>query len=139
MMKSTDPLEESYIRELHRRMFDNVWKWAGTYRRTELNIGCDPNEILQRIPQLLANTRNWLDNKTSPTDEGFLRFHPPLTKIHPFANGNGRHARLMADIVAVRYGQSEFTWAPEKTLSPKKVRAPAMSLLSAHSMRMKTT
>jgi len=95
MMKSTDPLEESYIRELHHRMFDNVWKWAGTYRKTELNIGCDPKEILQRIPQLLANTRHWLDNKTSPTDEALLRFHHQLTKIHPFANGNGRHARLL--------------------------------------------
>ncbi len=109
-MKSTDPLEESYIRELHRRMFDNVWKWAGTYRKTELNIGCDPKEILQRIPQLLANTRRGLDNKTFHTDEALLRFHHQLTKIHPFANGNGRHARLIADIVAVKYGQSEFTW-----------------------------
>jgi Fic-DOC domain mobile mystery protein B len=109
-MKSTDPLEESYIRKLHRRMFDNVWKCAGTYRKTELNIGCDPKEILQRIPQLLANTRRWLDNKTFHTDEALLRFHHQLTKIHPFANGNGRHARLIADIVSVKYGQSEFTW-----------------------------
>jgi Fic-DOC domain mobile mystery protein B len=117
MMKSTDRLQESYIRELHRRMFDNVWRWAGTYRKTELNIGCDPKEILQRIPQLLANTRHWLDNKTSPTDEALLRFHHQLTKIHPFANGNGRHARLIADIVAVKYGQSEFTWGAGKDLA----------------------
>ena len=115
-MKSTDPLEESYIRELHRRMFDNVWKWAGTYRKTELNIGCDPKEVLQRIPQLLANTQHWLDNKTSPTDEALLRFHHQMTKIHPYANGNGRHARLIADIVAVKYGQSEFTWGAGKGL-----------------------
>lgn len=115
-MKSTDPLEESYIRELHRRMFDNVWKWAGTYRKTELNIGCDPKEILQRIPQLLANTRHWLDHEAFPTDEALLRFHHQLTKIHPFANGNGRHARLIADIVAVKYGQPEFTWGAGKDL-----------------------
>jgi len=115
-MKSTHPLEDSYIRELHRRMFDNVWKWAGTYRKTELNIGCDPKEILQRIPQLLANARHWLDHNAFPADEALLRFHHQLTKIHPFANGNGRHARLIADIVAVKYGQSEFTWGAGKDL-----------------------
>ena len=115
-MKTTDPLEEPYVRELHSRMFGNVWKWAGTYRKTERNIGCDPKEIVQRIPQLLANTRYWLKNKTFSTDEALLRFHHRLTTIHPFANGNGRHARLIADIVALKYGQSEFTWGAGKDL-----------------------
>ena len=115
-MKSIDPLAEAYIRELHHRMFDNVWKWAGTYRKTERDIGCDPNEIMQWIPQLLANTQYWLDNKIFPTDEALLRFHHQLTKIRPFANGNGRHARLIADVVAVRYGRPEFTWGAGKDL-----------------------
>ena len=63
-MKSTDPLEESYVRELHHRMFDNVWKWAGTYRQTERNIGCDPKEIVQTNPpasgqhEILARQQN---------------------------------------------------------------------------------
>jgi Fic-DOC domain mobile mystery protein B len=115
-IKSTDPLEEPYVRQLHHRMFDNVWKWAGTYRKTERTIGCDPKEIVQRIPQLLANTRYWLENKTFSTYEALLRFHHQLTKIHPFANGNGRHARLIADIAALKYGQSEFTWGAGKDL-----------------------
>src|SRR6202795_3085036 len=115
-MKTTDPLEEPYIRELHHRMFDNVWKWAGTYRQTERNIGCDPKEIVQRIPQLLASTRYWLENKTFSTDEALLRFHHQLTRIHPFANGNGRHARMIADVVAVRHGHAEFTWGAGKDL-----------------------
>jgi Fic-DOC domain mobile mystery protein B len=115
-MKSVDPLSEPYIRELHRRMFDNVWKWAGVYRQTERNIGCDPKEIAQRIPQLLGNTRYWLENKTFPTDEALLRCHHQLTKIHPFANGNGRHARMIADVVAATYGQPEFTWGAGKDL-----------------------
>jgi Fic-DOC domain mobile mystery protein B len=114
-MKSTDPLEEPYVRELHHRMFDNVWKWAGSYRQTERNTGCDPKEIVQRISQLLANTRYWLENKTS-TDEALLRFHHQLTGIHPFANGNGRHARMIADVVAVKYGRTEFTWGAGKDL-----------------------
>jgi Fic-DOC domain mobile mystery protein B len=118
-MKSTDPLEELYFRELHHRMFDNVWKWAGTYRQTERNIGCDPKEILQRIPQLLANTRYWLDNKTFSTDEALLRFHHQMTRIHPFANGNGRHARMVADVVAVKCGRAEFSWGAGKDLVAK--------------------
>jgi Fic-DOC domain mobile mystery protein B len=114
-MKSTDPLEEPYVRELHHRMFDNVWKWAGTYRKHELNIGCDPREILQRIPQLLGNVRYWLEHKTFPVDECLIRFHHQLvSKIHPFPNGNGRHARMIADVAAVKFGQTEFTWGAGK-------------------------
>ncbi|HKE07467.1 MAG TPA: mobile mystery protein B [Blastocatellia bacterium] len=116
-MKSMDPLEESYIRELHRRMFENVWKWAGTYRKHELNIGCDPREIPQRIPQLIGNVRYWLDHKTFPVDECLIRFHHQLvSKIHPFPNGNGRHARLITDVVAVKLGLPEFTWGAGKDL-----------------------
>ncbi len=115
-MKSTDPLEEPYVRQLHHSMFDNVSKWAGTYRQTERNIGCDPKEIVQRIPQLLANTRHWLENKTFSMDEALLRFHHQLTRIHPFANGNGRHARMITDVVAVKYGRAEFTWGAGKDL-----------------------
>jgi Fic-DOC domain mobile mystery protein B len=131
-MKTTDPLEEPYIRELHHRMFDNVWKWAGTYRQTERNIGCDPKEIVQRIPQLIANARYWLENKTFSTDEALLRFHHQLTRIHPFANGNGRHARMIADVVAVKYGQPEFTWGVGANLVAEgDVRAQYLAALRA--------
>jgi Fic-DOC domain mobile mystery protein B len=111
VMKSTDPSEEHYVRLLHTKMFDQVWKWAGTYRRHELNIGCDPREILQRIPQLLGNTQYWLENNTFPADECLIRFHHQLvSRIHPFPNGNGRHARMMTDVIAVKQGRPEFTW-----------------------------
>jgi Fic-DOC domain mobile mystery protein B len=110
-MNSTDPLDESYIRTLHAKMFDQVWKWAGTYRKHELNIGCDPGDILQRVPQLLGNVQYGLEHKTFLLDECFVRFHHQLvSKIHPFPNGNGRHARMITDVLAVKYGQPEFTW-----------------------------
>ena len=92
---------------------------GGTYRQTERNIGCDPKEILQRIPQLLTNTRYWLDNETFSTDEALLRFHHQMTRIHPFANGNGRHARMVADVVAVKCGRAEFSWGAGKHLVAK--------------------
>ena len=110
-MNSTNPLEESYVRTLHAKMFDQVWKWAGTYRKHELNIGCDAREIMQRIPQLLGNTKYWLDKKTFPIDECLIRFHHQLvSKIHAFPNGNGRHARMITDVLAVKLGRPEFTW-----------------------------
>jgi Fic-DOC domain mobile mystery protein B len=115
--KSTDPLKEHYVRELHRRMFDQVWKWAGTYRKHELNIGCEPRDILRRIPQLLGNVRFWLDHKTFPIDECLVRFHYQLvSKIHPFPNGNGRHARMITDVAAVKFGQPEFSWGAGKDM-----------------------
>jgi len=116
-MKSTDPLEENYVRTLHNKMFDKVWKWAGTYRKHELNIGCEPREIIQRVPQLLGNTRYWLERKTFPVDECLIRFHHQLvSKIHPFPNGNGRHARMITDVVAVKLGHPDFTWGAGKDL-----------------------
>ena len=119
-MQSTDPLKEHYVRELHHRMFDNVWKWAGTYRKHELNIGCDPREIRQRIPQFLDNTQYWLEHKTFPVAECLIRFHHQLvSKIHPFPNGNGRHARMITDVLAVKLGQPEFTWGAGKELIAK--------------------
>ena len=116
-MNSTNPLDESYVRTLHAKMFDQVWKWAGTYRKHELNIGCDPRDILQRVPQLLGNVQYWLEHKTFLLDECFVRFHHQLvSKIHPFSNGNGRHARMITDIVAVKLGHPEFTWGAGKDL-----------------------
>jgi Fic family protein len=63
------------------------------------------------MPQLLGNTRYWLDEKTFPIDECLIRFHHQLvSKMHPFPNGNGRHARMITDVLAVKYGRPEFTW-----------------------------
>jgi Fic-DOC domain mobile mystery protein B len=116
-MNSTNPLDESNVRTLHAKMFGQVWKWAGTYRKHELNIGCDPSDILQRVPQLLGNVQYWLKHKAFLLDECFVRFHHQLvSKIHPFPNGNGRHARMMTDVLAVKYGQPEFTWGAGASL-----------------------
>jgi len=132
-IKSTNPLEESYVRLLHAKMFDEVWKWAGAYRKNELNIGCDPSEIVQRIPQLLANTQHWIDQKVFPIDECILRLHYDLvSKIHPFANGNGRHARMIADVVAVKYGRPEFPWgAGQNLVTQGNARAAYLAALRA--------
>ena len=131
-MTSTNPLEESYVRTLHSKMFDQVWKWAGTYRTHEVSIGCDLAEIVQHIPQLLANAKHWLEHKTFPIDECLVRFHHQLVKIHPFANGNGRHARMITDVVAVKHGQDEFSWgAGANLVGEGRARAAYLAALRA--------
>lgn len=111
VMRSRNPLEEIYLRDLHRRMFDEVWKWAGEYRTREVNIGCAPNEIVQRIAVFLGNVEYWVEHNSYAIDEIAVRFHHKLVgTIHAFPSGNGRHARLLANVVVVKHGRPRFTW-----------------------------
>lgn len=103
-------LTDAFVRELHRRMFNDVWAWAGKYRLSERNIGIDPHLIVVEVRYLLDDARHWIENRTFPPDEIAVRMHHRLVFVHPFANGNGRHARLMADILAERLGSQRFTW-----------------------------
>ncbi len=105
-----DPLTEPYLRQLHRRMFDQTWKWAGRYRTTEKNIGIPFYQIQESLAALVGDARYCLENLTFEPDEISIRLHHRLVYIHPFANGNGRHARLMADVLAQRQGRPVFTW-----------------------------
>ena len=116
-LRRQDPLTEPYLRDLHRRMFDQTWKWAGLYRTTEKNIGVPHHQIRDALGALLGDARYWLEHQTFPPDETAIRFHHRLVSIHPFANGNGRHARMIADVVAVKYGRAEFTWGASKDLT----------------------
>ena len=100
--RNPDVLNEQFIRELHKRFFGDVWKWAGSFRRTEKNIGIDPIQIAIRLRQLLDDARFWIENDTYPPKELAARFHYGLVYIHPFPNGNGRHARIMADVVLTK-------------------------------------
>jgi Fic-DOC domain mobile mystery protein B len=105
-----DSLTESYVRGLHQRMFSQTWTWAGRYRTTEKNLGIPHHEIRDALAGLLGDVRYWLEHRTFVPDEIALRLHHRLVAIHLFANGNGRHARLMADVLAERQGQPAFSW-----------------------------
>jgi Fic-DOC domain mobile mystery protein B len=109
-LKRQDPLTEPYVRGLHQRMFDQTWKWAGKYRNSEKNIGVPPWQIRDGLGALLGDAHFWVERQTYATDEIAIRFHHRLVLIHPFPNGNGRHARLMADVLAKRQGEPIFTW-----------------------------
>lgn len=103
-------LTETFIKQLHARMFGEVWAWAGRFRLTERNIGIDPARIAVELRKLLDDARYWIANETFPPDEIAVRLHHRLVAVHPFPNGNGRTARLLADLLAVRLGREPFTW-----------------------------
>jgi Fic-DOC domain mobile mystery protein B len=104
-------LSEEFVRELHRKMFEEIWKWAGEFRTSNKNIGVDKNQIRIELRKLLDDCQYWIDHKAFAEDEIALRFGHRIVAIHPFANGNGRHSRLIADILVSRgFGQPTFSW-----------------------------
>jgi len=103
-------LNEDFSKGLHKQMFGDVWRWAGTYRQNELNIGIAPHLVPAEMPVMFDNVRFWVANNTYPPDEIAIRLHHRLTQIHGFPNGNGRHARMMADLLIEKLGGKLFTW-----------------------------
>jgi len=108
--RESDVLSERFVRELHRRLFGNTWRWAGTFRTTGKNIGVDAAQVAVQLRELLENTRYWIEHRTFGLDEIAVRFHHRLVAIHPFPNGNGRHARLMTDVLLRRNDAGAFSW-----------------------------
>jgi Fic-DOC domain mobile mystery protein B len=129
--RSRDPLTEKFILELHRRMLGDVWRWAGKLRTSERNIGIEYWKIPVALRQLLDDANAWIDFKTYPPEEMALRFHHRLVQIHPFPNGNGRHSRLMADLLAMRHGGARFTWGRQSLRDPSAVRTCYIDALRA--------
>jgi Fic-DOC domain mobile mystery protein B len=100
------------VKELHRRMFKEVWSWAGEFRKTNKNIGVDKYQIGVFLKQLLEDSLYWLKNKIYSDEEFTIRFKHRIVKIHCFSNGNGRHSRLIADIIISQiFGKPVFTWS----------------------------
>lgn len=114
--KKVELLEEKFIRRLHLEMFGDTWTWAGTFRQTDKSIGVASEQVAMRLNQLLENTCYQRDHETFPPDELVIRFHHQLVFIHPFANGNGRHSRLMADILGRQLGCPAFSWGADVDL-----------------------
>ncbi len=108
--RKRDVLSEEFVRDLHRRMFNDTWLWAGAFRSTERNLGVAPEQIAPQLRDLLDDTRYWLEHGTFAIDEAAARFHHRLVSIHCFANGNGRHARLLTDLLLKSRGEKPFNW-----------------------------
>jgi len=117
-----DILTQDTVRELHRRMFSETWTWAGRFRRSLKNIGVAPEAISERLYNLLADVAYWIEHQTYSVDEIGCRFHHRLVAIHPFPNGNGRHARIITDALLKALGGVPFSWGSGSIDNPGIVR-----------------
>jgi Fic-DOC domain mobile mystery protein B len=124
-------LVDGFAQQLHRRMFGDVWEWAGVYRQTERNIGVAPFRIASELAGLFDDVRYWIAHDTYPVDEIATRFHHRLVSIHPFPNGNGRHARLMADLLVVKLGREAFGWGGGELADAGELRRRYVAALRA--------
>lgn len=129
--RNVDVLDDAFLRDLHKRMFGEVWKWAGQYRKTSRNIGIDAYRIPIAVRELVHDARYWVDNETYPPDEIAIRFSHRLVSIHPFPNGNGRHSRLVADLLAMKLGRPRFTWGRANLVDPGETRGAYVAALRA--------
>lgn len=117
-------LNIEFVKSIHQKMFGDVWDWAGEFRKTEKNIGVSWPKITEELSKLLSDTEYWIANKTYPADEIAIRFKHRLVSIHCFSNGNGRHSRIMADIIIQHiFNKEEFTWSNANANDPTKIRA----------------
>ena len=122
--KLAEILSLQFIKKLHHKMFCDVWKWAGKFRKTEKNIGVWKRQIATATYSLLNDVEYWVNNHIFSKEEIAIRCKHRLVSIHPFPNGNGRHSRVYADLLIHSLGQREFTWG-------KSLKNPREEYLSA--------
>lgn len=108
--KRKDFLSEKFFRDLHIKMFGHVWAWAGTYRTSDKSIGVPWVQVRSEMKKIVEDVRYWITNETFPVDEIAARLHHRLVVAHPFPNGNGRWARVVADVLLFNLGKERFTW-----------------------------
>lgn len=114
---------ENFVRLVHKRMYGQVWKWAGEFRNSNKNIGTDKWQISTALKSLLDDAKYWHVNNVYGPDELAIRFKHKLVSIHCFPNGNGRHSRLMADIIIQKvFMKPEFSWGASAFATDNTIR-----------------
>jgi len=123
-------LSEEFVFELHKKMFGDVWAWAGTFRKTLKNLGVAPENIGIELRKLIDDGNYWITHKTYSNDEIAIRFKHRIVQIHCFANGNGRHSRLMADVIAKNiFNRPVFTWGKDNLIHEGNLRSDYLKAL----------
>ncbi|MFA6126146.1 MAG: mobile mystery protein B [Bacteroidales bacterium] len=109
---------DQFVTKLHKQMYGNVWGWAGQFRKTDKNIGIDKWQIPLALRTLNDDGKFWIENKVFSPDEIAIRYKHRIVSIHCFPNGNGRHSRLMADVIIEKiFGKAVFTWGSDNLVS----------------------
>ena len=126
-----DILSEAFVRQLHQKMFGETWRWTGSFRKSNKNIGVDWQQVSVKLRDLLNDTQYQITHATYTPDEIATRFHHRLVLIHPFPNGNGRHARMMTDLLIQQLGQPGFTWGSKHLTDLTETRTRYIAALRA--------
>ena len=121
--KKKDICSAAFLCNLHKKMFGDVWVWAGEYRTTERNIGVAPYQIPTKLIQLFDDVKFWIENKTYSNREIAVRLHHKLVQIHPFPNGNGRVSRFMADLLLQRLDGRSLYWGNVDLVNVSDIRS----------------
>ena len=121
--RPVDVLTEPFLYALHKEMFGSVWSWAGKVRLTDKSIGVDKFLVRTEIRNLIDDARYWREHDVYDSDELAVRFHHRLVSIHPFPNGNGRHARMMADLIVQQAGRPAFSWGGGSLTATSELRS----------------
>ena len=122
-LKPEKILTEKFIKDLHKKMYGDVWKWAGEFRKSDKNIGIKWTQIGVELKNLLDDSKYWIENKTYAPEEIAIRFKHRIVEIHCFPNGNGRHSRMMADIIMESiFGKEIFSWHKSNMVKADKTR-----------------
>ena len=129
--RKRDVLSERFLDNLHKRMLGRVWRWAGEHRQSNKTVGIDAYRIPTELRQLLDDCQYWIDNATYEPDEIATRFHHRLVWVHPYPNGNGRHARLATDLLLVALGHPRFSWGRVNLVDTSKTRDVHIAALRA--------
>ena len=70
-------LTEKFVKEIHKKMYGDVWKWAGKFRKSDKNIGISWPQISIELKNLIDDTNFWIKNKTfEPEEIAALRLVP---------------------------------------------------------------
>src|SRR5690554_6894726 len=138
--KAKQIFTEKFICDLHKRMYGNIWQWAGQFRKTNKNIGVDRHQISTQLKMLCDDALFWIENNTYPPLEIAIRFKHRIVSIHCFPNGNGRHSRLMADIIIEKlFGEEPFSWGTSNLSKANDTRATylkAVKLADQHNYKL---
>ena len=129
--KRTGVLTAGFVNELHRRMFDQTWEWAGAYRRSDKNIGVPWEQVAVEVHKLLGDAGFWLAEAVYSVQESAIRLHHRMAVIHPFVNGNGRHARLLADVLLYNCDLPRIKWGGSELDTPGEARSNYLQALRA--------
>ena len=130
--------DEEWLKRLHRRMYGQVWAWAGQYRTADRNLGVPYWQVRVDIRGILGDVRAWLADPAESRygdDECAIRFGYRLVVVHPFPNGNGRWSRLASDALIVALGGTRFRWGAASLTEPGRLRREYITALQTADSR----